>query len=56
MWVTLYKEEAPFLPVSAVMSELQWCSPEEKSCSPKAEEEDEKDVGSCWLPSLCKSA
>lgn len=42
----------PFSPPNAVMSDIEWSSLENKSHSPKVEQEDRKHLGSCWLPQL----
>lgn len=45
----------PFLPLNVVMSDIEWSSLENKSHSLKVEQEDRKDLGSCWLPQLYES-
>lgn len=43
------------MPLNVVMSDIEWSSLENKSHSLKVEQEDRKDLGSCWLPQLYKS-
>lgn len=46
-FLTLYKEEVTLSPLKVVMSgDLEWNSLEDKSHSPKAEQEDRKILGS----------
>lgn len=42
----------PFSPPNIVMSDIEWSSLENKSHSPKVEQEDRKHLGSYWLPQL----